>query len=93
MLEKGVPIGGDTYPVVITIGCTFIRPVFHPDTVRVDVFLSEPGRSSFMVKYLVYTSADPINPCSDGYSKVVWVEKATGKSVALPDVVKVLALR
>jgi acyl-CoA thioester hydrolase len=88
MLEKGIPITGDTYPVVITIGCTFIRPVFHPDTLRIDVFISEPGRSSFMVKYLVYSSADQENPCSEGYSKIVWVEKTTGKSVALPDAVR-----
>lgn len=88
MLQKGIPIGGDNYPVVVTIGCTFFRPVFHPDTLRVDVFISEPGRSSFMATYKVYTSADPETPCSEGYSKIVWVDKATGRSVALPDAVK-----
>ncbi|MFO1389636.1 acyl-CoA thioesterase [Cellvibrio sp.] len=88
MLQKGIPIGGDSYPVVVTIGCTFFRPVFHPDTLRVDVFISEPGRSSFMATYKVYTSADHENPCSEGYSKIVWVDKATGKSVALPDAVR-----
>ena len=86
--EKGIPVGGDTYPVVVTIGCTFFRPVFHPDTLRIDVFISEPGRSSFMATYKVYTSADQETPCSEGYSKIVWVEKATGKSVALPDAVR-----
>jgi acyl-CoA thioester hydrolase len=84
MLSKGIAIGGGTYPVVVTIGCTFMRPIFHPDTLRVDVFISEPGRSSFMAKYLVYSNSDLVNPCSEGYSKIVWVEKATGKSVALP---------
>jgi acyl-CoA thioester hydrolase len=88
MLTKGVPISGATYPVVVTIGCTFMRPIFHPDHLRVDVFISEPGRSSFMVKYLVYSSTDSLTPCSEGYSKIVWVEKTTGKSVALPDVVR-----
>lgn len=88
MIDKGIPVGGDSYPVVVTIGCTFFRPVFHPDTLRIEVFISEPGRSSFMAKYKVYTSTDSENPCSEGYSKIVWVDKTTGRSVELPDAVK-----
>ena len=88
MLEKGLPLKSDTHPVVVTIGCTFMRPIFHPDLLRIDVFLSEPGRSSFMVKYLVYTQAQPDTPAAEGYSKVVWVSATDGKSVPLPDTVR-----
>jgi acyl-CoA thioester hydrolase len=87
MREKNIPIGGGTYPVVVTIGCTFLRPVFHPDTLRIDIYISEPGRSSFMANYKVYSSHDPLNPCSEGYSKVVWVDANTGKSTPLPDAI------
>lgn len=88
MLEKGIPIQGESFPVVLTIGATFFRPVFHPDTLRIDVFISEPGRSSFMATYKVYSSHDSQNPCSEGYSKIVWVSASTGKSVPLPDAVR-----
>lgn len=88
MLEKGLSPLSDTHPVVVTIGCTFLRPVFHPETLRIDLFLSEPGRSSFMVTYKVYTASGPDTPVAEGYSKVVWVSAETGKSVPLPDVVK-----
>jgi acyl-CoA thioester hydrolase len=88
MLEKGLPIKSDTHPVVVTIGCTFMRPIYHPDVLRIEVFLSEPGRSSFMVKYLVYTSSQPETPAAEGYSKVVWVSASDGKSVPLPDQVR-----
>ncbi len=88
MLEKGLPLKSDTHPVVVTIGCTFMRPIFHPETLRIDVFLSEPGRSSFMVKYKVYTLSQPDTPAAEGYSKVVWVSSVDGKSVPLPDVVR-----
>jgi acyl-CoA thioester hydrolase len=88
MLEKGIPMNGDSHPVVITIGCTFFRPLFHPDTLRIDIDISEPGRSSFMATYKVYSSQDPVNPCSEGYSKIVWIAKDTGKSVPLPDNVR-----
>lgn len=88
MLEKGLPLKSDTHPVVVTIGCTFLRPIFHPETLRIDVFLSEPGRSSFMVTYKVYTASLPDSPAAEGYSKVVWVSAEDGKSVPLPDIVR-----
>ncbi|MDF3013755.1 MAG: thioesterase [Cellvibrio sp.] len=88
MLEKGVPLKSDTHPVVVTIGCTFLRPIFHPETLRVDVYLSERGRSSFMVTYKLYTSSQPDTPAAEGYSKVVWVSSVDGKSVPLPDAVR-----
>jgi acyl-CoA thioester hydrolase len=88
MLEKDLPIQGDSYPVVVTIGGTFLRPVFYPATLRIDVFVSEQGRSSFMVTYKIYDNHDETNACSEGYSKVVWVDKVTGKSVPLPDAVR-----
>lgn len=88
MLEKGVPLKSDTHPVVVTIGCTFLRPIFHPETLRIDVFISEPGRSSFMVKYKVYTTSQPETAAAEGYSKVVWVSSVDGKSVLLPELVR-----
>lgn len=88
MLAKGVPLKSDTHPVVVTIGCTFLRPVFHPETLRIDIYVSEPGRSSFMIKYKVYTLSQPATPAAEGYSKVVWVSSENGKSVPLPDVVR-----
>ena len=88
MLEKGIPLKSDTHPVVVTIGCTFLRPIFHPETLRIDVFISEPGRSSFMVKYRVYTASQPETPAAEGYSKVVWVSSVDGRSVPLPDLVR-----
>jgi acyl-CoA thioester hydrolase len=88
MLEKGLPLKSDTHPVVVTIGCTFLRPIFYPETLRIDVFLSEPGRSSFMVTYKVYTLSQPETPAAEGYSKVVWVSSVDGKSVPLPDQVR-----
>jgi acyl-CoA thioester hydrolase len=88
MLDKGLPLKSDTHPVVITIGCTFLRPIFHPETLRIDLFISEPGRSSFMINYKVYTLSQPDTAAAEGYSKVVWVSSENGKSVPLPDVVR-----
>lgn len=86
--EKGIPIEGATHPVVVTIGCTFLRPLFYPENLRIEVFISEPGRSSFMVTYKVYSQSQPDTPAAEGYSKVVWVSSGDGKSVPLPDAVR-----
>jgi acyl-CoA thioester hydrolase len=88
MQEKNIPINGAAHPVVVTIGCTFMRPLFHPDNIRVEIFLSEPGRSSFMMHYRIYSSTYPQAPSAEGYSKIVWVSSENGKSVPLPDNVR-----
>jgi acyl-CoA thioester hydrolase len=77
-------------PVVINIGCSFFKPIVYPDTVRIDCFVAEPGRSSFMTYYEVFSQHDPDKLVSEGYAKVVWIDHKTEKSVPLPDVVRAL---
>lgn len=84
---KGVQLERHSYPVVVTVGCTFLRPVVYPATLRIDCTLAEPGRSSFMVYYKIYTDAEPDSPVAEAYSKAVWVD-ANGKSQPLPDTVR-----
>lgn len=88
MLHHGMPTIAEVYPVVVTIGATFLRPLFHPDTLTIEMYLSEPGRSSFMVNYKVYSSAAPNEVAAEGYSKVVWVHQKDGRSVPMPDNVR-----
>jgi acyl-CoA thioester hydrolase len=88
LIEKKIPFDGATCPVLINIGCTFLQPVFHPDNLRVDIYIGSVGRSSFMAYYRLFSSKDPINPCSQAYSKIVWVDRSSGKSVPLPDAVR-----
>lgn len=83
----GIEIEPDSYPVVVTVGCTFLRPVFYPETIRVDCFATEPGRSSFEARYGIYTSAEPEQPAAEAYSKIVWVGR-DGKSRPLPESVR-----
>lgn len=75
-------------PVVVSVGCTFFKPVVYPDTVRIDCYVKDPGRSSFMTIYEVYSENSPEEPVSEGYAKVVWIDHRTEKSVPLPDAVR-----
>ena len=74
-------------PVVITVGCTYLRPLNYPDTLRIECGVSDPGRSSFMIHYRIHSEA-LAGVSTEGYSKIVWMDKASGKSVPLPDSVR-----
>lgn len=76
---------GDFATVVINVGCTFLKPITYPDTVRIDCYAGELGRSSFMTWYEVFALSDPEPMASEGYAKVVWMDRRTGKSAPLPD--------
>lgn len=77
--------GIGTDPVVINIGCTFLRPVTYPDTLRIDCYVADPGRSSFMTFYEIFSERDPQTPVSQGHAKIVWMDHSTGRSVPLPE--------
>ncbi|WP_245573463.1 acyl-CoA thioesterase [Marinimicrobium agarilyticum] len=83
----GVKMTPESYPVVITVGCTFLRPVVYPATMRLDCYAVDPGRSSFMAYFRMFTEEEPNKPCAEAHSKVVWVG-ADGKSRPLPDKVR-----
>ncbi|WP_417226465.1 acyl-CoA thioesterase [Amphritea sp.] len=80
--------GNGTDPVVINVGCTFLRPISYPATVNIKIFVGEIGRSSFMTWYELSTTDEPDLICSEGYSKVVWMDHKTGRSVPLPDAIR-----
>ncbi|HPE59048.1 MAG TPA: thioesterase family protein [Thiolinea sp.] len=84
MQISDIEIGREA-PVVINAGCTFLSQLTYPDDLRVVCLVGEPGRSSFMIWYEIYSSAQPDKPAAEGYSKVVWIDRETNRSVPLPE--------
>ncbi|GGO78237.1 hypothetical protein GCM10011348_09670 [Marinobacterium nitratireducens] len=80
--------GADQAPVVINVGFTFLQQLTYPDSVRVECYAADPGRSSFMVNYRLFAESAPEALAGEGYSKVVWIDRRTGRSVTLPDAVR-----
>ncbi len=70
-------------PVVINLQCSFIQPVVYPDTLSVECYAAEPGNSSFMTYYKLYSQQQQSYVC-EGSAKVVWINKTTGRSTQLP---------
>lgn len=78
---------GDFATVVINVGCTFLKSITYPDSVRIDCYVGDMGRSSFMTWYEVFALSEPEQMASEGYAKVVWIDRRSGKSAPLPDII------
>ncbi len=74
-------------PVIINAACTFLMPITYPATVRVRLFAGAPGRSSVMTWYEIGVEGDE-QVYAEGSAKVVWMDHRTGKSVPIPDTLR-----
>ena len=75
-------------PVIINAACTFLVPINYPATVVLRMYAGEPGRSSVMTWYELGVEGDE-RIYAEGASKVVWMDPRTGKSVPLPEDIRV----
>jgi len=71
-------------PVIINSSCTFLIPLSYPGLVEVKMFLGAPGRSSIASRYEMRLQGDDALYAT-GAAKIVWIDMASGKSVAIPD--------
>jgi acyl-CoA thioester hydrolase len=80
---------GEVGPVLASTGCDYLRPIVYPGKVVVGVRVTEVGRSSVRMEYVVARSGTPEEPCARGTSVVVMVRYATMEKVRVPDDVRV----
>ena len=72
-------------PVLAHASCDFERPVYHPATLRIDVYAEPPGRSSVSTHYTARLH-DTDAAVATGTAVLVWVSAETGEPVPIPDV-------
>lgn len=70
-------------PVIVNAHCTFIRQLHYPGDIDVLTFVGAPGRSSFETTHEIRRVDTPDVIAAEGGAKVVWVNYAQEKSVAL----------
>ena len=74
-------------PVIINASCTFLVPLNYPGVVDIRMYCGRPGRSSIPTHYEMRVQGDD-TLYATGDSKIVWMDVATGKSVAIPDALR-----
>lgn len=86
LVDKGIKIDGKGLgPVIINADSNYLKAVTYPDTLRVDCYLDQPGRSSFMSYYKLYSQAMDNTLVCDGSAKIVWIDTKTNLSVSFPE--------
>jgi acyl-CoA thioester hydrolase len=77
------PAGGRA-PILAATQCQFRVAMTYPDTARVETGISHVGRSSFTMRYHVYSERQG-RLAAEGEGVVVWYDYEAQQSVPLPD--------
>lgn len=79
------PVSG---PVVVNAFCNFLLELRYPGDLRVRMFAARPGRTSFETYYEIALADKPDAVHANGGAKVVWIDFAQRRSVALPEALR-----
>lgn len=79
-------LGGQGF-VIVDNHAEYLRPLIYPATITVRMGGHSPGRSSFISTYSVAVDEQLY---TRGSARIVWIDQASGRSVALPDAVRSL---
>ena len=74
--------------VVVQASCNYLRSIPYPETVRINLYAGAPRRTSFTTYYDLLSETDPTIKYADGQAVMVWVDRATGNPLPLPDYVR-----
>jgi acyl-CoA thioester hydrolase len=78
---------GEFMPILAQTECSYLRPVYHPDTLTAQARVSRVGSSSLTMEYKL-TSASQDSVVAEGKAVVVNVDPETGKGRPLTDELK-----
>ena len=72
-------------PLIVNAFCTFRKQLEYPGDLRLKMFVSDPGRTSFESWVTIERTDDPGVVYADGGATTVWVDFPKQKSAPLPD--------
>lgn len=74
--------------VVVNTNIEYLQELFYPDPVTVIMTGSDPGRSSLMTQYEIWSPDSNGNLAARGSAKIVFIDPEKRKSTPLPGIVK-----
>ena len=75
-------------PVMAAVHANYRRPLTWPGEIVVQLFCERLGTRSITLAHRIVDASDESVLYMDGNVVMVWIDPATGKSVALPDAVR-----
>lgn len=77
----------DVYTVVASNQCTYLKPVFYPDILKVAVRVDELRNSAMRMHYVLYSETQQA-VVATGEAVVVFVDKINMKKTSIPEQVR-----
>ncbi len=77
-------------PVILNAFCNFHRPLVYPGQVRVKMYASDPGRSTFETWVTMAYDDQAEVLYATGGATTIWADMKNGTSVPLPDHIRAL---
>jgi acyl-CoA thioester hydrolase len=89
LVERGVLDihSGEVVGFVVDSGCSYFSPVAFPDTVHVGIRVAKLGSSSVRYEIGIYRN-DEAQPAAAGHFVHVYVDRASKRSVPIPQPVR-----
>jgi acyl-CoA thioester hydrolase len=78
----------DVHPVVVNTTCNYRSPIVWPARLRIELGIAKAGGSSLTLWHRLVDAANPETLYCDGHVVMVWISRASGRSVPLPDAVR-----
>jgi acyl-CoA thioester hydrolase len=89
LIERGVLDihRGEIVGFVVDSGCSYFSSISFPDTIHAGIRVSKLGNSSVRYEIALFRN-DDTTPCAAGHFVHVYVERASNRSVAIPEAVR-----
>jgi acyl-CoA thioester hydrolase len=84
---KGEWVTDTTAPLLAAVQLNYRQPIPYPADVAVELFAERVGSSSVTVGHRI-VSGDGATLYADGHVVMVWIDRASGRPVPLPEVVR-----
>ena len=85
-----VPDKNGEGPVIVNAFCNFYQQLEYPGDVRVRMYASDPGRTTFETWALMERTDRPDVVYAAGGATTIWVDSPAQKAKALPDWLRVI---
>jgi acyl-CoA thioester hydrolase len=77
-------------PVIVNASMDFLRQLHYPGDVIGRMSVGKPGRSSFDTGFELTRADDPGTVYARGAARCVWIDYAAGRSVPIPEPLRVV---
>lgn len=77
-------------PVIVNAFCNFYKQLEYPGDVRIKMYVSDPGRTTFESWATMERADQPGVICAAGGATTIWVDFPQQKAIDLPDWLRAL---